>query len=148
MACYIMPVLMDISVLYYSLALQALSIIVNAIAETLKELLSISSTSPALNTPNASGNTPLHWAALNGNLVAVKLLVAQGADVTIINNAGHDAVYEAEANDKNEVAEWLLKESKTLETGIGRSTEGDEIIDANASNEEQLARGGGPEEGG
>ena len=54
---------------------------------------------------------------------AVKVLAEAGADVTVINRAGHDAIYAAEANDKIEVAEWLLKSGKGLETGVARSQE-------------------------
>ena len=49
-----------------------------------------------MNHRNHSGNTPLHWAALNTHLECVKALVEAGADVTIKNNAGHDAVFLAE----------------------------------------------------
>jgi ankyrin repeat protein len=76
-----------------------------------------------LNAVNDAGNTPLHWAALNGHLESVKLLVQSGADVTIINRAGHDAVYEAEINDKNEVVDWLLGAVEELENGIGQTGE-------------------------
>ena len=90
-------------------------------ADTLKELLILSASSQAipLNLQNASGNTPLHWAALNGHLPAVKLLIEAGADPSIINRAGKDAVYEAEVNEKNEVAAWLLTEGKGLESAVG-----------------------------
>lgn len=46
----------------------------------------------------------------------------------MINGAGHDAIYAAEANEKNDVAEWLLKEGKGLETGVagGRGNGGTE----------------------
>lgn len=72
-----------------------------------------------LNTQNASGNTPLHWAALNGHLESVKILIENGADPTIQNQKGHDAVYEAELADKTEVVEWVLKEGgEGLEEGI------------------------------
>ena len=89
--------------------------------DTLKQLLTLSASSQAtlLNLQNASGNTPLHWAALNGHLPAVKLLIGAGADPSVMNRAGKDAVYEAEVNEKNEVAAWLLTEGKSLESAVG-----------------------------
>lgn len=51
----------------------------------------------------------------------MKLLIQSGADVTIINRAGHDAVFEAEINDKKEVVEWLLGAVDELEKGIGQN---------------------------
>lgn len=71
-----------------------------------------------LNIQNASGNTSLHWASLNGHLEAVKLLMDAGADLTVMNKAGHDAVYEAEINSKDNVVEWLLTEGKGFESGL------------------------------
>lgn len=68
---------------------------------------------------NASGNTALHWASLNGHLEAVKALIAAGGDITIFNKAGHDAVYEAEINDKKEVVDWLLGHVEALEKSVG-----------------------------
>lgn len=49
-----------------------------------------------VNHRNHSGNTPLHWAALNTHIECVKALVEAGADVAIKNDAGHDAVFLAE----------------------------------------------------
>ncbi|KAJ5089128.1 hypothetical protein N7532_007812 [Penicillium argentinense] len=49
-----------------------------------------------VNHTNHSGNTPLHWAALNTHIECVKALVEAGADVTVKNDAGHDAVFLAE----------------------------------------------------
>ncbi|RDW84761.1 ankyrin-1 [Coleophoma cylindrospora] len=73
-----------------------------------------------LNAQNKAGNTPLHWAALNGHLECVKVLLEAGGDPTITNQRGHDAVYEAELNDKKEVVEWVLKEGgEGLEEGVG-----------------------------
>jgi uncharacterized protein len=77
--------------------------------------------SALINTVNDAGNTALHWAALNGHLECVKYLVQTGADVTIINQAGHDAVFEAEINDKKEVVDWLLGEVEELEKGISKA---------------------------
>lgn len=77
-----------------------------------------------LNTQNKAGNTALHWAALNGHLQSVKVLLQEGSDPTITNQKGHDAVFEAELNDKKEVVEWVLKEGgEGLEEGISGETE-------------------------
>lgn len=104
--------------------------------DTLKRLITLytsalpSSTMTLLNSQNGSGNTPLHWASVNGHLEAVKLLIDAGADPTIINKAGHDAVYEAEINGKDTVVEWLLTKGRGLETGITGSHEGARVEDA------------------
>lgn len=94
--------------------------------DVIKALFSVSAEKPApevINAVNDAGNTPLHWAALNGQLESVKLLIQSGADVTIINRAGHDAVFEAEINDKQEVVDWLLGAVEELENGIGQTGE-------------------------
>lgn len=49
-----------------------------------------------INHRNYSGNTALHWAALNTHLNCVKALVEAGADISIKNDAGLDAVFLAE----------------------------------------------------
>ncbi|CAO2647257.1 Nn.00g081790.m01.CDS01 [Neocucurbitaria sp. VM-36] len=94
--------------------------------DVVKLLISTSADKPAaafINAVNEAGNTPLHWAALNGHLESVKLLMQSGADVTIFNKAGHDAVFEAELNDKQEVVDWLLGAVEELEKGIGQTGE-------------------------
>lgn len=49
----------------------------------------------------------------------MKLLLEAGADPTIKNDAGHDAVFEAEINERSEVVEWVLKEGgEGLESGV------------------------------
>jgi len=75
-----------------------------------------------VNHQNVSGNTPLHWAALNGHVEIVKALVKAGADPTVVNEAGRDAVVEAEYSSQGgaeECATWLLRECEALESGAG-----------------------------
>ncbi|KAI9374472.1 hypothetical protein BJX61DRAFT_294125 [Aspergillus egyptiacus] len=64
-----------------------------------------------LNHRNHSGNTALHWAALNTHLECVKALVEAGADVSIKNEAGLDAVFLAER------ADWGTQEGEGQEEG-------------------------------
>jgi ankyrin repeat protein len=93
-----------------------------------------------LNAQNKAGNTALHWAALNGHLEAVKVLLEEGADPTITNQRGHDAVYEAELNDKTEVVEWVLKEGgEGLESGVagGETGEGEDVPDDEIGDDEE-----------
>ena len=61
-----------------------------------------------MNRPNNNGSTALHWAALNGHMDAVKLLVLAGGARAIKNNSGREAVDEAERAGKQDVATWLL----------------------------------------
>ncbi|KAI7975358.1 hypothetical protein EIK77_003739 [Talaromyces pinophilus] len=58
-----------------------------------------------LNYRNYTGNTPLHWAALNTHLDCVKALVEAGADISLKNDAGHDALFLAERADWSVVEE-------------------------------------------
>ncbi|ODM20861.1 hypothetical protein SI65_03914 [Aspergillus cristatus] len=73
----------------------------NGNIEILNYLLEALKTQPEhlqklINHRNHSGNTPLHWAALNTHLDCVKALVEAGADVSVKNDAGLDAVFLAE----------------------------------------------------
>jgi uncharacterized protein len=63
----------------------------------------------SINKQNQQGNTPLHWAAYNGHLEVVKMLVGAGADMWIKNAAGHFAMFEAERAEKSEVVQYLLE---------------------------------------
>ena len=75
-----------------------------------------------INSANKEGNTPLHWAAYNGQLEVVKMLVAAGADSWIKNAAGQLAMYEAERANRTEVAHLLLQAGME-EARKGRSGE-------------------------
>ncbi len=48
-----------------------------------------------------------------------------GADFKVVNRAGKDAVCEAEAGEKGEVAAWLLTGGKGAESGGGGGGKGD-----------------------
>lgn len=61
-----------------------------------------------INRQNSQGNTPLQWAAYNGHVEVVKVLVSAGANMWIKNAAGHLAMFEAERADKTEVVGFLL----------------------------------------
>lgn len=108
-------------------------------ADTLKSLLALSPSATAnaattypldLNLQNTSGNTPLHWASLNGHLEAVELLVSAGADTEVKNHAGRNAGGEAENGEKVEVMEWLSAQRR----GEGREEagvveDGEEVVE-------------------
>ena len=59
---------------------------------------------------NISGNTPLHWAALNGHTIVVDYLIINGADVFAKNSFGKTAFDEAFVRDKKECCERIAKE--------------------------------------
>ena len=76
-----------------------------------------------VNHRNHSGNTPLHWAALNTHLDCVKTLVEAGADVSTKNDAGLDAVF--------------LAERTAWSTGEVKEDDGDEEAEAQAGGERE-----------
>ncbi|GAM36166.1 ankyrin repeat protein [Talaromyces pinophilus] len=71
-----------------------------------------------LNYRNYTGNTPLHWAALNTHLDCVKALVEAGADISLKNDAGHDALFLAERADWSVVEEDDNKNENNKEEEI------------------------------
>ena len=82
---------------------------------------------------NQSGNTALHWAALNGHLEAVKLLVGAGASLEVKNKAGHSVVFEAAKAEKEDVVAWLLGAAK--DKGSGEDDVKEELVEE-TSNED------------
>lgn len=110
-------------------------------ADTLKSLLALSPSATAnaattypldLNLQNKSGNTPLHWASLNGHVEAVELLVSAGADTEVKNHAGRNAGGEAENGEKVEVMEWLSAQRRgegREEAGVVEDGDGKEVVE-------------------
>jgi uncharacterized protein len=61
-----------------------------------------------VNVQNNEGNTPLHWASLNGQQKIVELLLQRKANPTIRNNAGLSPATLAESRDFMETVKVLL----------------------------------------
>lgn len=90
-----------------------------------------------VNTANKEGNTPLHWAAYNGHLEVVKVLLSAGSDMWIKNSAGHLAMFEAERADKSEVVQYLLEAGgdRVDRAAAQNSTEEDADVNQNGEND-------------
>ncbi|RAL12762.1 ankyrin repeat domain-containing protein [Aspergillus homomorphus CBS 101889] len=80
-----------------------------------------------VNHRNHSGNTPLHWAALNTHLECVKALVEAGADSSIKNEAGLDPVFLAER------ADWSAQEEDGAASSASAEGAGEQDADAAAA---------------
>ena len=62
-----------------------------------------------MNAADAAGWRPLHLAAANNNLDAIRALVAQGADVTASNSEGKTPLSLAEEKNHREAAAFLRR---------------------------------------
>jgi ankyrin repeat protein len=56
-----------------------------------------------------AGRTPLHWAVATGNIAAIKLLIANGADVAVTAASGATPLHEAVARETSTVAKLLIE---------------------------------------
>ncbi|PWY63757.1 ankyrin, partial [Aspergillus eucalypticola CBS 122712] len=115
------------SLLHYPAANGNLEILTYLLT-TLTTLPSLPEITKVLNHRNYSGNTPLHWAALNTHLECVKALVEAGADVGVKNDAGLDAVFLAER------ADWKTQEDGGAEEDeekqdAGEMTRGRQVVE-------------------
>lgn len=87
-----------------------------------------------INHKNYSGNTPLHWAALNTHLECVKALVGAGVDISIKNDAGLDAVFLAErsawsVDEEESQGQKADGEGEGKEEGNGKMSPGREVVE-------------------
>ncbi|KAI9045399.1 uncharacterized protein KD926_008826 [Aspergillus affinis] len=106
--------------------------ILNYLLTTLTTQPSDQTTQSILNHKNHSGNTPLHWAALNTHLECVKALVEAGADIAVTNDAGLDAVFLAER------ADWSAVEVNEATAGAADQEESGEAEVEMKEGEEQV----------
>ncbi|KAB8265092.1 hypothetical protein BDV32DRAFT_62932 [Aspergillus pseudonomiae] len=107
-----------------------------------------------INHRNHSGNTALHWAALNTHLECVKALVGAGADISITNDAGLDPVFLAERADwsteeqgeeQDEAEAEVKAEAQDGEGDAGKMSKGRQVVEWLLSSEKgsELESGAG-----
>lgn len=60
---------------------------------------------------NASGNTPLHWAALNGHETIVEALIAKGASKEIKNDFGQTPFQVAFSKNRYKCCDLLIDQT-------------------------------------
>lgn len=96
-----------------------------------------------INRQNKQGNTPLHWAAYNGHLKVVELLVSCGADMWIKNASGHLAMFDAERAERSDVVRFLLLAGgrEVERTGTQKQPTEEEIADLQQDGEPGPANG-------
>ena len=78
---------------------------VNGQAEVIEWLLNQENLD--INAQNESQNTPLHWAALQGNAQILKLLIDHGANPNLENLFGHEAYEESYLQGSAETSAFL-----------------------------------------
>ncbi|KAL3230820.1 Ankyrin repeat-containing protein YAR1 [Nakaseomyces bracarensis] len=125
--------------------------VVKYIWESVKENYSADETKEYVNKQNGTGNTALHWATLNGKLDVVEYLCDEcDADPFMKNEFGHDSIFEAENNGREEVENYFLKkydvepesesEGEEESTPEVQITEGTEIEEVTKEATEALAK--------
>ena len=81
-----------------------------------------------VNHKNNSGNTALHWAALNGHADCVAVLIKSGADVMVANQFQKTAFDEAIARDKKDCCELLVREDVRLAGDADDEIEAEDMV--------------------
>lgn len=117
-----------------SLPLISVWFLTDTLADILATLLRhLSPAEEVVDTPNAAGSTPLHWAAVNGKLECAKKLVAAGAGVWKRDGAGNLPVFEAERAGHDILVTFLLEaggaeeEERRRVNGDGKEEDAEEV---------------------
>lgn len=103
-----------------------------------------------LDAVNEYGNTALHWAAMNGHLSVVRLLVEEGgASPALANDKNYVALDLAGLNDKMAVVDYFLASAEKAETREAGEGSGDKTADglSSAAAGIDLSEGDADEEG-
>jgi uncharacterized protein len=80
-------------------------------------------TTDDLNSQNEQGNTPLHWASLNGHVEVVKMLLELGVNPLIRNHSGLSPATVAEQANHVDIVTLLLESYDPLDGDDGDSDE-------------------------
>lgn len=76
----------------------------------------------ALHAEDATGATPLHWAAANGNISTVEMLLKHGSDPSKRDSKGRLALHVACSKSNVDVAQLLLEHTDALSSKTGESS--------------------------
>ena len=86
---------------------------------TLNIILYTYSTGKAkVNATSKAGNTALIWAARNGHLNIVKLLMSFDADINVVNKKGYTALLWATQNEHYEISKKLVESGADINAVI------------------------------
>jgi ankyrin repeat protein len=96
--------------------------------EELNQLLSTDEGRACINEGDEIGLTPLHWAATNSKLGAVKLLVERGAKVDPISDKRGTPLTQAAKYGFHNIAEYLLSMGASKEKAIYNASGDDKPV--------------------
>ncbi|KAK9444770.1 ankyrin 2,3/unc44 [Metarhizium brunneum] len=74
------------------------------------------------NAKDESGSTPLHLAAVAGNVQVMKILLDEKADITQVDGSGHDVLYLASRHGHANMVIFLIQESRKGIEGVDGET--------------------------
>ncbi|KAJ1479354.1 ankyrin repeat-containing domain protein [Baffinella frigidus] len=90
-----------------------------------------------------TGNTPLHFAAMGGDVGVLKLLADAGADVRVRNKQEDSVLLHAAVSGKADAVRWLL-ENGCAEDALGRNKKGVTPLAAATRRAQELHAAGNP----